>query len=168
MSTAPTDLMIEDFSEAPVGFLSRTRAAVSNKRGLSASLSEVLGAVGISVAVLALATVGVGAAITFGQNSSAQTELESIKSAQVLYQSTHGSFGTLEQLTTATDTSAAALTTLPDKVAIVLSDDLTNYCAVSTSASMFAPSYWMTAKSGKVIPDTPPSDGGVLCPAPQK
>lgn len=163
MSTAPTDLMTENFSEAPVGFLSRTRAAVSNKRGLSASLSEVLGAVGISVAVLALAGFGVGAAITFGQDSSAKSELESVKSAQVLYQSQHGSFGTLEDLTKASDTAGAALTSTPDKFAIAVSPDGTNYCAVSTSGSMFAPSFWLTAKSGK-ISDTKLTDGGIDCP----
>lgn len=136
------------------------KSVLSNKLGLSASLPEVLGAVGVSVGILAAAAFGVGAAINFGMDSSAKGAIDSVKSAQVLYQSKNATFGTVEQLT-AGDTPP--LTDKPESLKITVS--ATNYCGVIKSTSMMGTSYWITAKSGKVLDKAPTAaEAGVTCP----
>jgi len=143
-----------------LGDQSSAAAVLTNKRGLSASLPEVLGAIGISLAVLATVGLGIGAAVNFGNDSSAKGALESVKSAQLLYQAEKGTFGTLEQLT-AGDTPA-----LTGAGSVKVSATATNYCAVVKSTSMSAPTFWITAKSGKLLTTAPTAAqlGDVTCP----
>jgi len=141
----------------------RTPATVlKDKRGLSASLPEVLGAVGISILVLGLAGFGIGAGINFANDSGAKSTLESVNSAQILHQTKNNTFGTLEALTTG---DSPALSSKPDNVAIAVSSDGRNYCAVVESGSMSHTKFWITSKDGKVVEAAPDAaKAGVTCP----
>jgi hypothetical protein len=138
------------------------QSVLANKRGLSASLPEVLGAVGISIAVLAGAAFGIGYGVNYSQDAKAKSVLDSVKSAQVSYQGKNDTFGTLAQLTTG---DTPPLTDTPDHFAIAAS--ATNYCAVIKSGSMSGPTFWITAKSGKILETAPAAGaaGDVTCPA---
>lgn len=142
---------------------SRTPSAVlKDKRGLSASLPEVLGAVGIGILVLGLAGFGIGAGINFSQDSGAKSTLESVKSAQILHQTQSNTFGTLAELTGG---ESPALSTKPDNVNITVSADGRNYCAIVESGSMAHTKYWITSKDGKVVEAAPDAAAaGVACP----
>lgn len=165
MTEASTALESEKTTAAPKGVLLPIREALTSKRGISFSLTESLGSVGLWLLGAAVVGVGVGAAITFGQDSGAKGALDSVKSAQILQQSKTGKFGSKTDLTKSDATNKAALTSDPSKIDIWVSADGQNYCAVSTSASVFAPSYWLTAKDGKVS-ETKPTEAGTTCPAP--
>ena len=143
------------------------RKVLGDKRGLSASLPEVLGAVAVSIAILAAAGFGIGAAINFGQDSSAKGVLDSISAAQTLHQSKTGGFGTLAELTTAGTGGTPALTETPDNASIAVSTDKRNFCAVIESGSMAHTKYWVTGKNGKIYEGTAPTAAvaGVTCPA---
>jgi len=134
---------------------------LKDKRALSASLPEVLGAIVISVIVLGLVGAGIGAGIAFAQDSGAKATLESVKSAQLLYQAKNGGvFGDLDALTAG---EAPALTGDVANVRIALSDDNRNYCAFAQSGSMFGTTYWLTAKTGTIL-EAAPTDLGFACP----
>lgn len=134
-------------------------AILKEKRGLSASLPEVLGAVGISILVLGLAGFGIGAGINFSQDSGAKSTLESVKSAQILQQTKTNEFGDLAALTSG---EAPALSSKPDNVAIKTWDEGRNYCAFIESTSMSRTKYWITSKGGKVVEENPDTTN---CPA---
>lgn len=152
------------------GLLAAPRKALTvlkEKRGLSASLPEVLGAVGIGILLLGLVGFGIGAGINFAQDSGAKGALESVKSAQLLHQSKTNAFGSLEELTTADGTGAAALSVKPDNVTITVSADKRNYCALVVSGSMGHTPFWVTAKTGKIVDKEPTAaEAGVACPKP--
>lgn len=136
------------------------KAVLSNKRGLSTSIVESLGALAIGVVVLGGIGFAVGAGYNYAQDSTAQASLETVKAAQVLYQSKNQTFGTLAELTAAPD---PALTDTPDRMAIAAT--ATNYCAYVKSSSMFEKEYWLTAKSGKLLEVAPTEvEAGVACP----
>lgn len=136
-------------------------SVLRSKRGLSASLPEVLGAVGVGIAILAGVGFGIGAAVNYGNDSSAQGSLEAVKSAQLLYQGQTGTFGTLEQLTKG---DPPALTSAG---AVKVAATATNYCATVKSTSMAGTQFWITAKSSKVLKVKPDAAllGDVVCPA---
>lgn len=138
------------------------RAVLTDKKGLSTSLSESLGALALGVLVLTGLAVGVGAAYNYGQDSSAKQTLDAVKSAQVLNQARTGAFGDVLALTAGQD---PALTKTTPSLAIVKTDK--DYCAAVKSGSMYSPSYWLTAKSGKVLETKPTAtEAGVTCPDP--
>lgn len=138
------------------------RSVLTDKRGLSTSVPEALGAIGLGIFVIGVGAVGLGAAWNFGQDSGAQTALEGVKGAQVLYQSKNSAFGDVAALTTGQD---PALKNAPTSLAIAATDK--NYCAAVKSSGMFSPSYWITAKSGKVLNTKPDAaTAGVTCPDP--
>jgi hypothetical protein len=137
------------------------KSVLTNKRGISASLPEVIGAVTISVILIGGSAFGLAAGYNASQDADAKSTLNAVKSAQVLNQSKTEGYGTFEELTTGED---PALTANPDKLKIEAST--TNYCAVVKSGSMFGATYWMTAKSGKVLEKAPTAaEAGVTCPA---
>lgn len=137
-------------------------AVLKDKRGISASLSEVLGAVAISIGVIALAAFGIGAGINYSQDSNAKATLDSIKSAQILHQSKTNGFGDLAALTTG---DAPALTSIPTNATIKLSTDKRNYCALVESGSMAHTLFWITSKDGKIVEEAPTGlAGGLTCP----
>lgn len=159
MSKATSDvtggLVLQDFDEQ-----GSAKPTLSNKRGLSASIPEILGAIAIGVVVLATTGFGIAAGYNYSQDSSAQSLLDSVKSAQTLYQSKNQTFGQLTDLTSGTP---AALDGSPTNVAIAAT--ATDYCAVSKSGSMGGTEYWITAKSGKVVTTAPTlAQSGVACP----
>ncbi|MFJ2662649.1 hypothetical protein [Arthrobacter koreensis] len=135
-------------------------ALLTDKRGLSTSIAESLGSIGLGVLLLVGLTVGIGAAWNYGQDSTAKSTLDSVKSAQVLQKAKTGSYGTVENLTDGAD---PALTSVSDDLKITASE--TDYCAVVKSRSMTGPTYWMTAKTGKVLDAAPSAaEAGVTCP----
>lgn len=141
---------------------------LKDRSGLSASLPEVLGAIGIGILLLGLVGFGVGAGISFAQDSGAKSTLESIKSAQILHQTKTNSYGTLDALTTATAAGATpALTAKPDNAVVKVSPDGRNYCAFVESTSMMHTQYWLTSASGKVLDKAPLAADlptGLTCP----
>ncbi|MFF2053700.1 hypothetical protein ACFVU2_19005 [Leifsonia sp. NPDC058194] len=159
MSKATSDvtdgLILQAFDEQ-----GSAKATLSDKRGLSASIPEILGAIAIGVVVLATTGFGIAAGYNYSQDSSAKSLLESVKSAQTLYQSKNQTFGALTDLTSGTP---AALDGNPTNVAITA--DTTDYCAVSKSGSMGGTEYWITAKSGTIVTLQPTAaQAGVTCP----
>jgi len=161
MTQAHQDV-IEDVLPVPAGSggIFSARSVLTNKRGMSFSLPEVLVAVGLSIGGAALVTVGIASAINFSKDSGAKTALDSVKSAQILYQQKTGSFGSLEQLTTG---ETPALTDSPANFKLAQTE--TNYCGIVRSTSMSAPTYWITAKSGKILETAPTAaQAGVACP----
>lgn len=159
MSKASSDVIQNVIPAA--GGMHSLKATLKEKQGaVSASITEVLTGIGISVGVLALVGAGVAYAMNWSQDSKAQGALDSVRSAQVAYQAQNEKFGTLEQLTTG---DSPALTAAPDNVKITSTD--TNYCAVAKSKSMIPQTYWVTAKSGKVLKSAPTAaEAGVACP----
>lgn len=140
-------------------------AILKEKRGLSASLPEVLGAVAISIGVLALVGFGIGAGVNYANDSGAKGSLESVKSAQILHQSKTGGFGTIAELTDSTAGATPALTSKPDNVAVSVSTDKRNYCALVESKSMSHTKFWLTSSSGKVLDAAPTGlPTGLTCP----
>ena len=140
---------------------------LKDRRGLSASLPEVLGAVGIGILLLGLVGFGIGAGINFAQDSGAKAALESVKSAQLLHQSKTNTFGNLDALTKG-DPPALAGTT--DNMVIDVAPDGRNYCALVESRSMLKTKYWIYAKSSKAVEATPTGQPpaaatvGMTCP----
>lgn len=147
--------------DAGLGETRSIKSVLKNKLGLSASLPEVLGALAIGIIVIGGGGFGIAAGVNYSNNSQAQSALESVKSAQTLQQSKAGSFGTLEALTTG---DTPPLTTAPDNLKIAAT--ATNYCAVIKSKSMTGDTYWITAKSGKVLKAAPAAAmlGDATCP----
>lgn len=123
------------------------RDVLQSRRGLSASLPEVLGAVGISILVLGLAGFGIGAGINFAQDSGARASLESVSAAEVLHQTKTGDFGSLDELTTG---DSPALTSKPDNIRLFLTDDRRDYCAAVESGSMSRKQFVIGAR-GEVV-----------------
>lgn len=139
------------------------REVLADKRGVSTSISESLGSIGLGVAVMTLLAVSIGAAWNYGMDSSAKSTLDSVKSAQVLYKAKTGSYGDVSKLTTGQD---AALSKSSDELKIAADDK--NYCAAIESTSMFSPSYWVTAKSGELLSEKPTTEAaGIACPDPE-
>lgn len=137
-------------------------SVLADNRGLSTSITESLGALGLGIAVLAVGAVGVGAAWNYGQDSGAQSTLDGVKSAQVLYQGKNATYGDVPALTTGQD---PALPKSNPHLAIVKSN--TDYCAAIKSDSMFPSSYWVTARTGGVSSTKPAlAQSGVACPDP--
>jgi hypothetical protein len=137
-------------------------STLADKRGLSTSIPESLGALGLGVLVLSALGVGIGAAYNYGQDGSAQNTLDAVKSAEILNQARTGTFGDLPTLTTGTD--PALTQTAPS---LVITSAARDYCAAIQSHSMFGPSYWITARSGKVLNAKPDATtAGVTCPDP--
>lgn len=160
MSKATSDVT-EDLTITGLGGTQSAKAVLTNKLGLSASLPEVLGAIAIGIAVLVGAGFGIGAGVNYSQDSKAQSALESVKSAEVLYQSKNQSFGALTDLTTG---DTPALTSTPKNLAITAT--ATNYCAVIKSGSMSGTVYYLTAKSGEISTTLPTNTGDATCPSP--
>lgn len=138
------------------------RSTLADKRGLSTSIAESLGSLGLGIVVLATAGIGIGAAYNYGQDSSAKSTLDAVKSAQVLYQAKNSSFADVAALTGGTDPA------LPKGAASLnIVKTVTDYCAAIKSDSMFPASYWMTARSGQVLTAKPAvTAAGVTCPDP--
>lgn len=151
------------FSETTKGKRFSPLAVLKEKRGLSASLPEVLGAVGISILLLGLVGFGIGAGITFSQDSGAKDTLNAVNSAQILHQTKTQTFGKLADLTGGDN---PALKPAPTNVAVAVSTDGRNYCAVVESTSMLRTKYWITGKDGIVVDKAPTATetGGVTCP----
>jgi len=145
-----------------LGGAASARSVLADKRGLSTSVPETLGAVGIGIVVLSLTAVGIGAAFNYAQDSGAQATLDAVKSAQVLYQAKNASYGDVPGLTTGQD---PALPKSNPHLAIAKSN--TDYCAAVKSDSMFPNSYWVTARTGQVTTTKPAlAQSGVACPDP--
>lgn len=154
-TSVPTDISPVDFS----GSLS-PKGILLNKDGISASLTEVLGAVGISIGIMAAAAFGIGAGINFSQDGKAKSSLNAISAAETLYKSNNDTYGDIDALTSG---DAPALTQKTDKMKITVSD--TNYCAVVKSTSMTGGSFWVTAKSDAILKEAPTAaEAGVTCP----
>lgn len=136
------------------------QAVLTDKRGLSTSIAESLGSLGIGVLVLVGLAIGIGAAWNYGQDSSAKSTLDSVKSAEVLHKAKTGSYGTVADLTTGAD---PALTSASENLKIAATE--TDYCAMVKSRSMTGPTFWMTAKTGKILEAAPTAaEAGVACP----
>jgi hypothetical protein len=139
------------------------KSVLRSKRGLSTSLPETLGALAIGVIVLGGIGFGIGAGYNYTQDSNAQATLDVIKSGQALVQSKTGSFAADKAALTTGD--PAAVTT--DAGNWKVNGTATNYCAISKSGSMSGTTYWMTAKSGKILttlPTGPTLLGDATCP----
>lgn len=140
------------------------QAVLANKRGLSTSIAESLGALALGILVVTALALGLGAAYNYGQDSTAKASLDAVKSAQTLHQAKSGSFGDKDALTTGDD---PALTKTSKSLAIVVGDR--NYCAAVESGSMFKTKYWVTGKTGEIKqgPTKPTeAEAGVACPDP--
>jgi hypothetical protein len=140
-------------------------STLKDKRGLSTSIPESLGALGLGIIVLATAGIGIGAAFNYGQDSSAKSTLDAVQSAQVLYQGKNATYGDVAALTTGTD---PALPKTQSHLNIVKS--ATDYCAAIKSDSMFPASYWVTARSGELFTTKAAAQAkvptGMTCPDP--
>lgn len=156
--THPEETIRPDLSE--FGEPRSARSILADKRGLSTSIPESLGALGLGIVVLTLAGVGIGAAFNYGQDSGAQSTLDAVKSAQVLYQAKNSTYGDVAALTTGQD--PALNKTSPH---LAIAESTTDYCAAIKSDSMFPASYWITARNGQ-ISTTKPTSAGVTCPDP--
>lgn len=134
---------------------------LSNKDGISASLPEVLGAVGISIGILAAAAFGIGSAWNFGQDSTAQGTLESVKSAQLILQADTGKFGNKSGVETATSGGTKLLTTVPAEadLKVATSTDGRNYCASIKSMGMTSQVFYISSNDGKVSKTKPTVTG---------
>lgn len=139
-----------------------TGSVLADKRGLSTSLSESLGSLALGILVIAGLAVGIGAAYNYGQDSSAKSNLDAVKSAQILHQGKTGTFGDISALSTGED---PALTKTAPSLAVTVGDR--NFCAAIESGSMFKTNYWLTSKTGEVLTTKPtPAEAGVTCPDP--
>ncbi|MEO3931413.1 hypothetical protein WMO79_01180 [Micrococcaceae bacterium Sec7.4] len=138
------------------------RSILADKRGLSTSIPESLGALGLGIVVLGTLAVGIGAAFNYGQDSGAQSTLDAVKSAQVLFQARNASYGDVPGLTTGQDPA------LPkSNPHLAIAKNATDYCAAMKSDSMFPNSYWVTARTGTVTNTKPAlAQSGVACPDP--
>lgn len=123
------------------------RALLARKDGLSASLSEVLGAISIAVVILGLTGVGIAASFNVGQDSEASTGISSLRSAQTMYEAKHGSYATLSQLTSGTK---PAMGSAPAGTKLMLGPDALSYCALVKSGSM-AGTQFLTGSGGTVV-----------------
>lgn len=140
-----------------------TRTVLADKRGVSTSIIESLGSIGLGIVLMVGIAFAVGAGLNYGHDSSAKSTLDAVKSAEVLYKAKTGSYGDKEMLTTGQD---AALTKSSDDLVINANDK--NYCAATESGSMFSPSYWVTAKSGELLEEMPTeAEAGIACPNPE-
>lgn len=140
-------------------------AVLKDKKGLSASLPEVLGAVGIGILLLGLVGFGIGAGISFAQDSGAKGTLESVKSAQLLHQTKTEKF--TADVKSFTDTNPPALSGDVSNLKMTVSADGRNFCAGIESTSMAHTKFWINSKTGKITEgDTPPTAtvAGVACP----
>jgi hypothetical protein len=122
------------------------RRVLIDKQALSTGISESLGALVIGVLVLGGVGVAIGASYNYAQDSSARSTLQSVKSAQVLYQAKEDTFGTITQLIEGDD---PALSAAPDNVVIDVTE--TGYCVMATSQSMFSTDYWLTSRTGEIV-----------------
>jgi hypothetical protein len=158
--THPEETIRLELSE--FGGARSVRSTLADKRGLSTSIAESLGSLGLGIVVMAVAAVGIGAAFNYGQDSSAQSTLDGVKSAQVLYKAKNNTFGDAPGLTTGQD---PALNKTSPHLNIV--NSTTDYCAAMKSDSMFPNTYWMTARTGQVTTTKPTlAQSGVTCPDP--
>lgn len=164
-NTHPDESVHQDLSE--LGEPLSARAVLADKRGLSTSLAESLGSLGLGVLVMAGIAVGIGAAYNYGQDSSAKSTLDSVKAAEVLHKAKTGSYANAELLTTGAD---PALT--KSSADLVINANEKDYCAVVTSRSLGGPSFWLTGRDGKVYETIDAANaagtlpGKIACPAP--
>jgi len=136
------------------------KSVLTDKHGLSASLPEVLGAVGISIFILAAAGFGIGAGVNFSQDATAKGTLDSVKAAQVLQHSKTGAYGDVDALKAG---DSPALTQTSDSLKIAASDN--NYCAAVKSGSITGTVFYLNAKTGEITEDKDAADaGGIDCP----
>lgn len=155
---------VTDMDLAQLPGIQSTRKLLTEKHGLSTSISESLGALVIGVLVLAGIGVGIGAAYNYSQDSNAKSSLEAVKSAEVLYQAKNAAFGDVAALTGGND---PALSSSAPNVTITATT--INYCAVVKSGSMFTKNYWVSSVSGKILDVFPSTVAlgqpvGVTCP----
>ena len=158
LSKATSDV-IENVTPAAGGMHSAA-AVLKSKAGLSTSLTESLGSIGLGVLVLGLVGAGIAVGVNFTRDAGAKDSLNSVKSAETIYQGANDVFGDLDALTSG---ETPALTNKPDNLKVAATD--TNYCAVVKSKSMTGPTFWMTGKSGKILTAAPTTaEAGVACP----
>ena len=139
------------------------RSVLADKRGISTSITESLGAIAMGIAAMVGITVAIGFAINYAQDSSAKSTLDAVKSAEILHKSKTGSYGDQNMLTTGQE---PALSKSSEDLMIVA--DEKNYCAAIESSSMFSPSYWVTSKSGELLEEKPTTEAaGIACPDPE-
>lgn len=144
-----------DLNPVELGAPKTARSVLKDKLGLSASLPEVLGAVAVSIGVLAAAGFGIGAAINYGQDSTAKGILESVKSAQVLHQSKDANALFAPDLDTLLDAAAtggtAALTGEPSqKHKLTAIDGGRDYCMTIESGGLSHALFYIKGSEGTV------------------
>jgi len=125
----------------------RLGCLLSDKSGLSASIGEVIGAITISMVVLALSGFGIASGINYSQDSNAEAALQSVRSAQILHQTKTDEYGTMDELL-AGDTPS--LRNAPDGVHLYVDEDGRNYCAFIESGSMSRPQFLSGPRGGIV------------------
>lgn len=163
MSKATSDLLSDDLTAAsfePTGPISAT---LKSNRGIAMSTTDLLGAIVGSIVLLGGAIFGIAHMINYTHDSNAQSALEQVKTAQVLYQSSTGSFAA-----DAADLTKGTTPALVNKPAsLKMTANATDYCAVVKSDSMDGNRYWITARSGKVLTAKPDAAAaGITCPDP--
>lgn len=112
------------------------RDLLRRKEGLSASIGEVIGAITISIIVLALSGFGISAGINYSHDSNAEAALQSVRSAQILHQTKTDAYGTMDELQAG---EAPSLRSAPDGVRLFVDTDGRDYCALVESGSMSRP-----------------------------
>lgn len=112
------------------------RDLLRRKEGLSASIGEVIGAITISMIVLALSGFGITAGINYSHDSNAEAALQSVRSAQILHQTKTDEYGTMSELRAG---EVPSLRAAPDGVRLFVDDDGRNYCAMIESGSTSRP-----------------------------
>lgn len=152
-------VVTDDFTPGAGGVLMPIRGTLSSKKGLSLSIPEILVALAASVTAIAIGG-GIAMAMNISKDSNAKNALNDIKTAQSIIQNKTGSFADLDTLTNG---SPAALPQVADGLKLAASG--TQYCAVIKSTSMEGPTYWITAKSGKILEAAPTAAAsGITCP----
>ncbi|ROR76114.1 hypothetical protein SAMN06295974_3738 [Plantibacter flavus] len=160
MAKATAD-MIEISDVNALGATRTAKSVLGDKKGLSTSIPEALGAIVLGMILLGGAAFGVGAAINYGQDSGAESDLESVKAAQTLYQAKNATYGTKAQLTSGSDPAMAN----SDKGSWDVAVTANNFCAISKSKGVSGTTYWITAKTGKAVTTMPTAaEAGVACP----
>lgn len=152
-ATERTELQMTTSSRGR-GFL----AVLGSKTGLSASLSEVIAAVTISVAVLGLAGFGVGAAMSFSRESDAKSAITSIRSAEIANEAKTGRYASLSDLASS---AKGGLDELPSDTKVFVNDGGTDFCvavkAESVQGTQFLAGQWI--EPGEVV--TPFNQAGL-------
>lgn len=135
---------------------STAASVLRNRDGIEVSIPNIIVAIVVSLVVIASVVAGVVFLIPFAQNSSAQSNLQTVQAAQQVYfaQAAPPVYGTGAELV-----AKKALLSSDKKVAIGLSPTKEQYCAGALSDTGNV--YYLTSESTTVVTAIP----AAFCPS---